>query len=208
MPVAPHDLLWLAPGTRPAGGEAWAPWADADWLARAPVVVRRDARRPGLVPVGVRGHARHQRHAAWVSAADIVAVVTPSDIARRRLWRDRAALATIPAIAALDDIAPRLDDAGLDWGIGGSAGFSLASGIDMLHPASDLDLLIQAPVPLAPHQERALATLLDAAVPIDIQIATPHGGFCYRERHRTGGRVLLKTGHGPTMCDDPWRQAA
>ena len=204
MQPAPHDLLWLHAGTLPAAGEPWPPWADPDWLSHAPVVVRRDARRPGLVPIGVRGRTREQRHAAWIAPDDIASQVTPAALARGRLWRTRPELCGLPAIAALDALAPRLDAAGLDWGIGGSVGFTLASGIDVLRPSSDLDVVVRAAVPLHHAQTRVLADLLDAGMPVDIQIDTPRGGFAYRERHRTGARVLLKTAGGPVLCDDPW----
>jgi phosphoribosyl-dephospho-CoA transferase len=93
----------------------------------------------------------------------------------------------------------------VNWGVTGGAGFTLASGIDVLHAGSDLDLLVTAPVPLAPGTGRALAALLDDVdARIDIQVSTPFGAFALRERARTGGRVLLKTANGPVMSEDPW----
>nr|WP_261378704.1 malonate decarboxylase holo-ACP synthase [Cupriavidus gilardii] len=208
MQPTPHDLLWLRPGALPAAGGPWPDWADGSWLSEAPVVVRRDARHPGLVSVGVRGHTRGQRHAAWIAPADIVSIVTPRSIARQRRWRTWPGLPALPAIVALDRVAAVLDDAGLDWGVGGSVGFALASGIDVLRPSSDVDVVVHAPAPLSASHEGVLASLLAAGMPVDIQVATPHGGFSWRERHRTGGRVLLKTGHGPVLCDDPWAPPA
>lgn len=207
MQPAPHDLLWLRTGALPAVGGPWPDWAGAGWLSKAPVVVRRDARHAGMVPVGVRGRTRGQRHAAWIAPGDIVSIVTPRSLARERRWRSGSALSAMSspcAVVALDRVAAELDRAGLDWGIGGSVGFALATGIDVLRPCSDIDVIVHAPAPLPAPHERALASLLASGMPVDIQVATPRGGFSYRERHRTGGRVLLKTAHGPVLCDDPW----
>jgi len=208
----PHDLLWLAdPAAFVADCAdhadradcALPAWASAAWLAQAPLVVRRaraDAR--GRIPVGLRGATRAQRHAAWLPAAQVARAVTPRMIARLARWREHPRRA-LPALAALARAAPLLDAMRVDWGVAGSVGFSLASGLDLLHEGSDLDLLVTAAAPLAPPAERALIALLDDPR-LDIQVGTPRGAFALRERARTGGRVLLKTADGPVMCDDPW----
>ncbi|WP_392388550.1 phosphoribosyl-dephospho-CoA transferase MdcG domain-containing protein [Cupriavidus campinensis] len=94
-------------------------------------------------------------------------------------------------------------------GVTGAAGFTLASGLDVLHPGSDVDLLIDAATPLRQADEQWLAALIDDCTEarLDIQVATPHGGFALLERLRTGGRVLLKTATGPVRCADPWQAA-
>ncbi|WP_426990460.1 malonate decarboxylase holo-ACP synthase [Cupriavidus sp. 30B13] len=203
----PHDLLWLAdPAAFVAGHAAGAlpAWASAAWLAQAPLVVRRArAGADGRIPVGLRGATRAQRHAAWLPAAQVARAVTPRMIARQARWHDHPRRAALPALAALARAAPVLDAMQVDWGVTGSVGFSLASGLDLLHEGSDLDLLVTAAAPLAPHAERMLAALLGDPR-LDIQVGTPRGAFALRERARTGGRVLLKTADGPVMCDDPW----
>jgi phosphoribosyl-dephospho-CoA transferase len=94
----------------------------------------------------------------------------------------------------------------LSWGITGAVGFTLASGIDVLHVQSDIDLLVAAPKPLSQADMEEMDALLNAPeVRLDIQIATPHGAFALRERLRTRGRVLLKTDAGPVLCNDPWQ---
>ncbi|WP_454720076.1 MULTISPECIES: malonate decarboxylase holo-ACP synthase [Cupriavidus] len=209
----PHDLLWLvdpaafvANEADEAGGTLPA-WASAAWLAQAPLVVRRArADAGGRIPVGLRGTTRAQRHAAWLPAAQVARAVTPRMVARQGRWRDHPRRA-LPALAALAHAAPLLDAMRLDWGVTGGVGFSLASGLDVLHADSDLDLLVTAATPLAPPDERMLMALLGEPR-LDIQVGTPHGAFALRERARTGGRVLLKTADGPVMCDDPWRMPA
>ncbi|MBB1633240.1 malonate decarboxylase holo-ACP synthase [Cupriavidus sp. UME77] len=204
--LLPHDLLWLADAPGFARANALPAWASAGWLAQAPLVVRRDGAVEGRIPVGLRGTTRAQRHAAWLPAAQVARVVTPGMLARQARWRDHPRRAALPALAALARIAPQLDAAQVDWGVTGSVGFTLASGIDVLHAGSDLDLLVTAGTPLSAELARTLAALLDdAQARIDIQVATPFGAFALRERVRTGSRVLLKTATGPVMSQDPWQ---
>ena len=205
--LRPHDLLFLA---RPDGFEACADrpgWLDAAWLERAPLVVRRAVAAPGQVPVGARGLRRSERCAGFVDAASIARRVTPGMLAQAVLedpGRVTAGAAELPCLAALAELAPRLQALGLDWGPAGGAGFWLASGLPVLHPASDLDLLVRAPQPLAPEVLAALCELHAASrCRIDIQIDTGLGGFALMEYAR-GARVLLKTAGGPLLVAGPW----
>jgi phosphoribosyl-dephospho-CoA transferase len=140
-----------------------------------------------------------------VALAGVARRVTPQDLARDALAdQGRIAAAGLPCLTALLDLAPRLHDLGLDWGPTGGAGFWLASGLPVLRPSSDLDLLVRAPLPLAPDTLAALCALQPgAACRVDIQVDTGHGGFALNEYAR-GGRVLLKTDRGPLLVADPW----
>lgn len=205
----PHDLLWL---TNPAAldSDTTLPkWADTDWLARAPVVVRRAPPcAEGRLPIGLRGLERSQRHATHVPPHAVARVVTPEALARETPWRD-SPLAAMAALATLRTLAPLLDAIGLPWGPSGGVGFALASGLPVLRPDSDLDLLLRAATPLTQQQLRALGALQDrAACRLDIQIDTGHGGFALREWLAGSGRVLLKTNHGPLLVRDPWQDPA
>jgi phosphoribosyl-dephospho-CoA transferase len=223
-PWRPHDLLFArardgftAAGARPD----WMDWLDGgDWAARAPLVVRRAATQAGRVPVGARGPLRNQRCAGYLAADAVVRCVTPERLAAAVIDGPAldlcAAADRLPAIAALLALAPRLQalfrDWDLDWGPAGGAGFWLASGLPVLRPDSDLDLLVRAPQPPAASVVAALAVLQDgAACRIDIQIDTGHGGFALNEyvrETRRGGRVLLKTAAGPLLVADPWQVLA
>lgn len=204
---APHDLLWLADAHRCLQGVALPDWISLAALDTMPVVVRRDARHPDAIAVGLRGRSREERFGTWIAPADVKRVVTPVEIAASRTWR-KPELAALAAIRTLDAVADALDTRNIRWGVGGSAGFTLASGINVLHAQSDLDLLVYADHSLSQADADLLAALQDAGpARIDIQIDTPQGGFSFLEWRRTGGKVLLKTAHGPKMCDDPWRAA-
>jgi phosphoribosyl-dephospho-CoA transferase len=203
----PHDLLFLRHGGafEPCACNARPGWLDADWLGQAPVVVRRAVVPTGRVAVGARGLQRNERCAGHVDLADVVRRVTPEDLAQSvRKDPGRFTATTFPCIAALTALAPRLDALGLEWGPAGGAGFWLASGLPVLRPTSDLDLVVRAPRRLSPDTFTALRGLVDAAsCRVDIQVDTGDGGFALMEYLR-GGRVLLKTEHGPRLLIDPW----
>lgn len=200
----PHDLLW---GLRPEHLPQEAPaWARAALGGHVPVVVRRAPAEPGWVAVGVRGAAREQRYAAWMRLTDISRLVSPQAVARAGRWR-RHAQPHWPALRALSQLAPRLDAQGLAWGVTGSLGFELASGIAAAHPDSDLDLSLRAPHPLSRAWAGALCHLLDGAPGrIDLQLETPHGAVALREWAGEAPRVLLKTQSGPLLVSDPWQR--
>lgn len=201
--MVPHDLLFIrrpdafaCDGMRP------------DWLdPAAPLVVRREATAPGLVPVGARGLARNERCKGYVAASDVASTVTPRMLAARARERKSAADHDAPCIAALRALAPRLDALGVDWGPAGGAGYWLACGMPVLRATSDLDLLVRLPRRPSAALIAALCALQDGQpCRLDIQVDTGTGGFALAEYAR-GGRVLLKTDTGPRLVGDPWEAA-
>jgi phosphoribosyl-dephospho-CoA transferase len=208
MDFRPHDLVWLDRSDAfQAAGELPA-WLDGAWLARAPLVVRRAAVSAGRVPVGARGLQRNARCAGHAQAGAVVRHVSPAMLAQSLPdCVDRAA-AALPCVAALLSLAPRLDALGVDWGPAGGTGFWLASGLPVLRPSSDLDLLVRAPTRLDPAIVAALCALQEAArCRLDIQVDTGIGGFALAEYTGGARRTLLKTAHGPRLLADPWAQA-
>lgn len=199
----PHDLLWgLCPEQLPQEAPAWA---RAALGGHVPVVVRRAPAESGWVAVGIRGAAREQRYATWMCLRDISRLVTPQAVARAGRWRNHAQ-SHWPALRALSELAPRLDALGLAWGVTGSLGFELASGIAAAHPDSDLDLSLRAPYHLPREWARTLCRLLDEAPGrVDLQLETPCGAVALREWAGEAPRVLLKTQHGPLLVRDPWQ---
>lgn len=199
--MRPHDLLWLKT-TGDAAGAPLPDWVESDW----PVVVRRAGLGGhGLIAVGLRGRARNLRHAAWVTPAQVMRRCTPEALARARGWERRAS-SGLPCLEALARIAPLLDASGLAWGPTGGVGFALASGAAVLHPASDLDVLVRVQRPFAAHQLALLRALKPhAACRLDVQIDTGCGGFALDEWLAGRGSVLLRTATGPRLVADPWQ---
>ncbi|MBA5689862.1 malonate decarboxylase holo-ACP synthase [Rugamonas apoptosis] len=216
MDFRPHDLLWLdrpdafvPAGGRPACLDGEGPvWLDGAWLARAPLVVRREAVISDRVPVGARGLRRNQRCAGYAWAGALVRHVSPAMLAQRVAddgARFASAAVDLPCVAALLALASRLNALGLEWGPAGGVGFWLASELPVLSPTSDLDLLVRAHARLDPAVIAVLNTLQESApCRLDIQIDTGVGGFALSEYAAGAGRVLLKTARGPLLLADPW----
>jgi phosphoribosyl-dephospho-CoA transferase len=194
--VNAHDLLWgMTPAHLPADAPAWAKDAVGT------VVVRRAIVTPGFVAVGVRGRLREQRFAALMPMAAVQRRVAPEAL------RDVVSTRDLPALQALDQLRPVL--APLSWGVTGSAGFELATGIEALHAQSDLDLILRTPDPLDRSDARdLLATLDNAACAVDMQLQTPFGAVVLREWAGPSRRVLLKTANGAHLVLDPWQAVA
>ncbi|MGF6693665.1 phosphoribosyl-dephospho-CoA transferase [Metapseudomonas resinovorans] len=192
----PHDLLWgMTSDQLPADAPAWAHQALA---AGHPVVVRRAVCADGWVAVGIRGTSRDQRLAAVMPVHAIQRLLSPEQLRPR-------AVADFPALRALEVVAPILATTGLPWGPTGSVGFQLATGIAVLHEASDLDLILRTPCAIDRQHARALLAVLDdAPCRIDLQLETPNGAVALREWAGEARRVLLKCVEGARLVDNPW----
>ncbi|SDV10452.1 malonate decarboxylase holo-ACP synthase [Pseudomonas mucidolens] len=197
--VNAHDLLWgMTPGQLPADAPGWVLDAVS---AGHPVVVRRAVVDGGWLPVGVRGPLREQRYATLMPIEAIVRRVTPQALRNVTSPRD------LPALRALDQLRPLLEP--LEWGVSGSAGFELASGIEALHADSDLDLIVHTPEPMSRREAGEWLALLDTALcPVDVQLQTPLGALALREWAGTAARVLLKARDGARLVRDPWQAGA
>jgi phosphoribosyl-dephospho-CoA transferase len=109
-------------------------------------------------------------------------------------------LPDLPVAEALREAAALLAPTGLRWGPGGSVGFSLATGVFVVKPTSDLDLVLIADdvPPFA-----MLADLRDAlrGLParVDCQLDLPMGGVALDELLGQTDRVLVRTNDGPTL---------
>ena len=192
-----HDLLWgLTPQQLPADAPVWV--ADAI-NAGQPVVVRRSLTGPDHIAVGVRGRLREQRYATSMAVTAISRRVRPEDLCHVPSTRD------LPALQALSRLRPILDASGWAWGVSGSAGFELATGVEALHERSDLDLILRTPHCLDRLDARDLLAQLDASVcAVDLQLQTPCGAVALREWAGSSHRVLLKDDVQARLVSDPW----
>lgn len=202
----PHDLLWLADAALLVSAGPLPAWTTPAWLAAAPVVVRRAMPlEAGQVPVGLRGMTRHERCAAQVPASQVLRAMAPEAVLDAWLQRGSENRRRLPCLQTLAALAPALGALPLAWGVTGSVGFTLASGIDVLREDSDLDLLVRAPSSADAALLREIAGMLrDHPARVDLQVETPAGAFALLEWSRTGGPVLLKTALGPVLSDDAW----
>jgi phosphoribosyl-dephospho-CoA transferase len=196
-----HDLLWgMTSEQLPVDAPSWV----IDSIsAGQPVVVRRALSAPDHIAVGVRGRLREQRYATSMSIDAISRRVRPEALCHVLIDRD------LPAVHALEQLRPMLDGCGWVWGVSGSAGFELASGVQALHEGSDLDLILRTPHPLDRLQAQELVKILDtAACQVDMQLQTPFGAVALREWAGPARQVLLKNAREACLVIDPWEQAA
>ena len=197
--LRPHDLIWLT--TRDALEDIHESWVDTAWHTGLPVVVRRDVDGNGRIPVGVRGLKRDQRAAGWVNPHQIARIVSPEQLSAEESLL-RSPFITQPPV----QVAVQLSRTSWPWtwGITGSTGYALATGIAVIHADSDLDLLIRAPQPLSRTVLLSWQAQLEGALcRADTQVETPLGGFALNEWLRDG-KTLLKTDRGPRLTANPW----
>ncbi|HAX9715624.1 TPA: malonate decarboxylase holo-ACP synthase [Serratia marcescens] len=201
MPILrPHDLLWLTDREALEGVDD--EWVTSQWHPALPVVVRRDVERDGYVPVGARGMRRDQRAAGWVNTASVKRVVSPEVLSSSDLLLNSPFISMPPVQGAIQLASRRW---AWCWGITGSVGYALTTEVSVMHAASDLDLLIRCPLPIAKEALAEWQSLTDKLFcRADSQIETPYGAFALAEWLREK-RVLLKTRQGPRLVADPWQ---
>jgi phosphoribosyl-dephospho-CoA transferase len=210
MPCSPgttHDLIQpLEPIALTADGPAPSWLGPA--LERAPwLVIRRGPVWGGMIPVGVRGSARHQRFAAFLSVAEIAQRRSPEDLVVSLGAINPKRRDAVPALAALARVAPVLARRGSRWGPGGSVGFEIAAGVPTATSSSDLDLILRQESRIEPGEAGdLLAALAEVAAParIDVLLETPMGGVSLADLAAMQARVLVRTLHGPRLAVDPW----
>lgn len=196
----PHDLLW---GMTPAQLPADAPeWVLPVLATGQPVVVRRAMVASGQIAVGVRGATRDQRYATVMSADSVRRSVRPEALV------EHIPVSGLRALLALAQLKPALDELGMVWGVTGSVGYQLATGVPVAHAESDLDLLVRAPQPFSRSRAHELLRQLDGApCCVDLQLETPAGAIALREWAGSSDRVLLKCPTGARLVTDPWDRA-
>lgn len=192
-----HDLLWGMPlGALPEQAPDWA------WQAIAtgqPVVVRRAVTHEDQVAMGIRGAQRQQRLGCVMPKAAIQRIVKPEQL----IVVDAE---QFPVIAEkVQPIAQVLQATEWTWGITGSTGFELATGLQVTHANSDLDILIRMPNELSKADAKALwDDLQQTSVRMDVQLQTPHGGVALADWANARHQVLLKRSQGAVLVDNPW----
>jgi phosphoribosyl-dephospho-CoA transferase len=227
MPPRIHDLLEIdAEGFLQAHSPVPA-WV-AESLRHTPfVVVRRGPVSEEEIPVGVRGAPRNERWAGSCHPGLVKEVLTPQTLLRRATTvamahaapqlsaaaacvsaktTASARAATIPALRALALLAERWKALDVEWGPGGSVGFELATGRQVVTPQSDLDVVIHAHTQMTVNEAR---TLRDATQGLpaqaDIRVETPICGFSLVEyARRAPAPILLRTAPGTFLGADPW----
>ncbi|MBU9813138.1 malonate decarboxylase holo-ACP synthase [Rahnella sp. SL6] len=201
-----HDFVWISDRSALENDGGLPEWVNTCWRTALPLVVRRDKRADGAVPVGIRGLTRIQRAAAWIDPAAVMRVVTPES-----LISDVNALLHSPFVSQ-QPVQALITLCSLQWpfvwGVTGSCAYALVSDLPVMHADSDLDLLVRCDTPAEPSQFSDFYDQLQRLpCRADVQINTPRGGFALSEWLR-GGDIMLKTPSGPLLVRDPWQLPA
>ena len=199
-----HDLLWLKPDTL-SQGQPLPSWVRDIHTDDMPVIVRRDYVADGRIPVGIRGRKRSERAATWVRPQDIIRKLSPEDIITSLKKKSSLPFGEMKPIQCIEQLlATPIPE---PWGITGSCAFALATGRNVMHQDSDLDLLIRCHEPVGKTHFKALADILPfLPCRTDIQIETPAGTFALKEWMQPNNcQVLLKTDYGPLLTVNPWQ---
>ncbi|MEI8631965.1 malonate decarboxylase holo-[acyl-carrier-protein] synthase [Vibrio sp. PP-XX7] len=119
-------------------------WLNIDDLPRRPVVVRRAPMHADQIPVGVRGSSRSERYGCHVASAAIIRRITPEQLVNQKRWRKllqdqtsaqcQAQENHCPQWATIELIDEILQYYGIVWGMTGSCGFELATGLKTVTP--------------------------------------------------------------------------
>ncbi|MDQ1405112.1 MAG: phosphoribosyl-dephospho-CoA transferase [Acidobacteriaceae bacterium] len=200
--VRPHDLLWIAEGSklRPESQPAWVREA----LNGMPVVVvRRAEAPPGFAAVGIRGGSRELRFAALVKLTDVRSLRTPESLASERRWHKNPAGISV----ALQDVLTAFDELSCRekfvWGPVGGVGYQLATGLPVTTDKSDIDVLIRCEVPPHPLMISSIRYIAkQGTAHLDVTVEGPPGAVSLEELHSRN--VLLKTSRGPRIAAFTW----
>jgi phosphoribosyl-dephospho-CoA transferase len=206
-PAPTHDLIRLR---EPIALTVHAPvpaWVGPALTRTRWVVVRRGYVRDDMIPVGVRGVARHERFAALLADGEVARRLSPEDLTDSGYGIEQKRKDAVPALAALARVAPILGRRGVRWGPGGSVGFEIATGMATATSSSDLDLILRQDHRFEPGEAiDLLEDLAKAAAParIDVMIETPRGGVSLVDLAGMPAQVLLRTPDGVRLVADPW----
>ena len=155
-------------------------------MAAIPGVARREESEPseGRIPLGFASWRSSEsgrlRFATFALPGEIIAAVTPGDVAAKAAALDSAATGRSPAIMAFTHLSGAWSDLPLKLGLWGSAALEIETGYAYTHQWSDLDLLL---LPVGPVDRSAfqrclnmvLATEKKFDLRIDAELLVPGG---------------------------------
>lgn len=158
------------------------------------VVVRRGLQSPNAIPVGVRGECRNQRYALEISQEYCKKIITSQTLVDS-IEQSSAIDSTLKeSLICLKEIFNHI---GVNWGIGGSIGFSLASDRKVYNANSDIDILFYPQTMLFKKEAKLLLENIEQKIKstVDIQVLLSNGSFNLKE-YVLYDEVLLKTNIG------------
>lgn len=203
--VYPHDLLTIT--LEKDELLSFPKWAQLKLTEFQTVIVTRQKplSKDGVV-VGVRGNQRNQRFAFEVDKQRIQKRVTPYEALEQFKFNQLPeSRKDFPVFQALRNIQDK-QLLSSNFGITGSAGYEIVTGDMMVKETSDLDLVLNVAHQISLNELKKLwENVNQFSVHPDVQLVNADRGFSLEEFVQQNGRsVLIKSGSGPFISNDPW----
>lgn len=203
--VYPHDLLTIT--LEKDELLSFPKWAQLKLTEFQTVIVTRQKplSKDGVV-VGVRGNQRNQRFAFEVDKQRIQKRVTPYEALEQFKFNQLPeSRKDFPVFQALRNIQDK-QLLSSNFGITGSAGYEIVTGDMMVKETSDLDLVLKVAHQISLNELKKLwENVNQFSVHADVQLVNADRGFSLEEFVQQNGRsVLIKSGSGPFISNDPW----
>lgn len=190
MEINVHDILFLYSNEAIEIFEKKPAWLLTDKMADRLAVVRRLKGTDEKAAIGFRGADRSKRLAAFTPIQNIKSVIRPTDV-----------LQLLPAKSHQESInllKNILQD--FEWGIGGSVGFTMATGISVCHEQSDIDVIIYLNSISEVTKVAALKPVLAQCInKLDIQMEIRNLGGIILEDYINHDKFIIRTPVGPVL---------
>lgn len=205
--IKPHDIVEIKKGVS-IDTLFFPEWALQRWQETAYHVVRRGEVPAGKVAIGIRGKTRGERYGTAIPREWIHSVITPESLVQESVWggwqRQKEFPQIIDSIQVLASLFSKIS-----WGIGGSLGYELATGLPTLSARSDIDIILypQKKISIKSAVEW-LSALQLLPQKIDVQVEGPKGAFHLEEYARGAKKILLKSASGYLLTEDVWDETS
>ncbi|MER2028624.1 MAG: malonate decarboxylase holo-ACP synthase [Solibacillus sp.] len=192
MELTVHDLVYLKSMDRIEYFGDYPDWMNEDEMAQGIAVVRRMKVEDGKVAIGFRGNNRSKRFAAITAISNIKRVIRPFDVLVNSYPETH--------VQSLTYIEKVLDD--FKWGIGGSVGFSMATGINVCHENSDMDIILYCEkLQELDEFKPKLSQLQKSARRVDVQVEILGVGAVVLADYLKHDSFILRTSTGPILLE-------
>ncbi len=204
--VKPHDIVEIEKGVS-IDTLFFPEWAIKRWEETPYHVVRRGIVAQGEIAIGIRGETRGERHGTTILEQWVRSIITPESLAQEAVWQNWARHNQFPEIlSSLMTLSTLFSS--IRWGVGGSLGYELATGLPTLSEKSDIDIILY---PEAPFSIKVASEWLWAikSLPqrVDIQVEGSQGAFHLEEYARARdatATVLIKSATGYRLSTNVW----
>ncbi len=201
--VYPHDIVKVKEGVS-LDTLSLPNWAYKSWQSSPYHVIRRAPIRDKMIPIGIRGTTRGERYGCYIPITWVEKIISPQSLVAERAWHHWQRATSFPRMFdAIERMSHILMD--IKWGIGGSIGYELTTGLPTITEQSDLDIILYPTRQFSTQtgtlwQEEAQ----NCTIKVDIQVETSQGAFHLVEYLSGRDKILLKRVDGYILSNRIW----